>query len=325
MNPYPIGMLAFNRLEHTQRTVEALKANHLAAESDLYIFSDAAPSLALAPAVQAVRNYARIITGFKSVTVIEHDINLNILKSTLYAIDFLSEKSSAFIMLEDDITTHPYFLTYMNESLNFYEHVPAVWAVCANSYQDILKRYTKRYGYDKEVIYTQAFYGWGWGSWAKKIKLVDFSAHGSELFLKEKCNDLRRHADYSWGQTLAAKTAAAPASELWDVRLSMSMAMNDTWAVFPCVNYATTHGFDGTGLHKYDFATHYFDFKLNSEMTKCVLSEPAHAPRALHRRVFLAVGFKWVRAFTGNFFSMMIDRFSVKEKKESPSSQKELP
>jgi hypothetical protein len=313
MTPYPIGMLVFNRLEHTQRTVETLKANHLASESDLYIFSDAAPTDELVASVQAVRNYAKIITGFKSVTLIEHETNKRILQATLDAITFLSAQSSAFIMLEDDITTHPYFLTYMNESLNFYEHTPEVWAVCANSYQDILKRYTKRYDYHKEVIYTQAFYGWGWGSWADKIKLVDFSTHGSEQFLKESCNDLRRHADFSWGQTLAAKTAAQPTSELWDVRLSVSMALNDTWAVFPCINYATTHGFDGSGLHKYDFATHYFDFKLDPELKKCVLSAPAHAPRALHRRVFLGVGFKWVRAFLGNVISIVIKTFSVRE------------
>ena len=37
----PVCLFVFNRLEHTQKTVDALKKNILAPDSDLYIYSDA--------------------------------------------------------------------------------------------------------------------------------------------------------------------------------------------------------------------------------------------------------------------------------------------
>ena len=38
----PVILFTYNRPEHTKRTIEALAANELAAETDLYVFSDAA-------------------------------------------------------------------------------------------------------------------------------------------------------------------------------------------------------------------------------------------------------------------------------------------
>ena len=37
----PIALFVYNRLDHTQSTIDALKNNYLAKESHLYIFSDA--------------------------------------------------------------------------------------------------------------------------------------------------------------------------------------------------------------------------------------------------------------------------------------------
>ena len=42
MNPAPIVLFVYNRLWHTQQTVEALQNNVLAKQSELYIYSDEA-------------------------------------------------------------------------------------------------------------------------------------------------------------------------------------------------------------------------------------------------------------------------------------------
>ena len=42
MTPAPIALFVYNRPWHTQQTVEALKRNELAEESELFIFSDGA-------------------------------------------------------------------------------------------------------------------------------------------------------------------------------------------------------------------------------------------------------------------------------------------
>ena len=70
MNIAPISMFVFNRLLHTRQTVEALAHNELAADSDLFFFSDGPRSEADRENVESVRSYIKSITGFKSVTVV---------------------------------------------------------------------------------------------------------------------------------------------------------------------------------------------------------------------------------------------------------------
>src|SRR5450432_4272868 len=82
----PIALFVYNRPEHTMRTVESLRSNILAQQSDLYVFSDAAKNGSAAGAVEAVRNFVRSIDGFKSVTVIERERNLGLANSVITGI-----------------------------------------------------------------------------------------------------------------------------------------------------------------------------------------------------------------------------------------------
>ncbi len=65
----PICLFVYNRLDHTQRTIEALKNNSLADSRDLVIFSDASKSESQFEKVREVRQYIRQISGFKSITI----------------------------------------------------------------------------------------------------------------------------------------------------------------------------------------------------------------------------------------------------------------
>ena len=65
---------------HLEQTIDALKANTLAKESDLYIFSDAAKS-GDEGKVDAVRKYIDTINGFKNVYVIKRTENSRVRNS----------------------------------------------------------------------------------------------------------------------------------------------------------------------------------------------------------------------------------------------------
>ena len=67
----PILLFVYNRLDHTKAVVDALKNCPEAKDSDLFIFSDAPKDSAAAESVQAVRNYIRVIDGFKTVQIDE--------------------------------------------------------------------------------------------------------------------------------------------------------------------------------------------------------------------------------------------------------------
>ena len=65
-NLAPIGVFTYSRINHLRQTIEALKNNTLARESELYIFSDAAKP-GDEDKILAVREYIHTINGFKSV------------------------------------------------------------------------------------------------------------------------------------------------------------------------------------------------------------------------------------------------------------------
>ena len=67
----PIILFVFNRLEHTTNTLEALKKNILAEDSNLIIYSDAANKKKDRKKVDQVRKYISNINGFKSIKIIK--------------------------------------------------------------------------------------------------------------------------------------------------------------------------------------------------------------------------------------------------------------
>ena len=71
----PIVLFVYNRPYHTKRTIEALKDNTLAKDSELFIFSDAPKSEAGIDDVLAVREIIKEVDGFKKVTVVQRDTN----------------------------------------------------------------------------------------------------------------------------------------------------------------------------------------------------------------------------------------------------------
>src|SRR5665647_1070981 len=119
--PYaPIVLFAYARPDHTRRTVEALKRNSLAGESDLTVFSDASITPEKQQAVDAVRAYLTTITGFRSVTIKYRPENYGLAKSIIQGVTEMLRQSERIIVLEDDMVTSAHFLTYMNEALERY-------------------------------------------------------------------------------------------------------------------------------------------------------------------------------------------------------------
>ena len=101
----PIALFVYNRQEHTRRTIDALKQNSVACESDLIIFSDAPRSEVQAKAVREVRQYIRQIDGFKSITIVEREANLGLASSVIDGVTTIVIKYGRIIVLEDDMVT----------------------------------------------------------------------------------------------------------------------------------------------------------------------------------------------------------------------------
>ena len=125
----PIILFVFNRLEHTINTLEALKKNILAKDSNLIIYSDAANKKKDRIKVDEVRKYISNLSGFKSIKVIKRKKNYGLAKSIKNGITQVIYKYKKAIILEDDISTSKFFLSFMNDSLNFYKNNKKIWHI----------------------------------------------------------------------------------------------------------------------------------------------------------------------------------------------------
>ena len=137
----PVILFIYNRPEHTRQTLEALAANTLAKESDLFIFADGPKENATVQQlekIQQTRKLARSKKWCKNVTVIESKKNKGLAASIISGVTEIVNKYGKVIVLEDDIVTGKYFLEYMNEALDKYAEEKNVWHI--SGFRDPVKR-----------------------------------------------------------------------------------------------------------------------------------------------------------------------------------------
>ncbi len=172
----PIALFVYNRPWHIQQTVEALQKNDLAEDSDLFIFSDAPKKKEAVAAVQEVREYIKTVGGFKSVSIIERDINFGLANSIIDGVTRMCNEYGRVIVLEDDLVTSPYFLCYMNDALDLYEHEESVISIHGYIYPVAEKL--------PETFFLRGADCWGWATWKRGWEL--FEQDGRRL-LEELC------------------------------------------------------------------------------------------------------------------------------------------
>src|SRR3989442_13875128 len=98
----PIVIFAYKRLEALQLVIDSLKKNYLAANSDLFLFSDAAKDNEEQPLISRVRNYLESVNGFKSVTIKKADTNKGLANSIIDGVTEVLKNYDNVIVLEDD-------------------------------------------------------------------------------------------------------------------------------------------------------------------------------------------------------------------------------
>lgn len=156
----PVVLFAYNRPMHTRRTMEALIANDLAAESDLFVFSDGPKNSEALASVNAVRTYLRGIGGFRSVTIVEREKNLGLAESIVTGVTEIVNRFGSIIVLEDDLETAPFFLRYMNDALKIYKDEDKVMHIAGYMYPINITDLPQTFFYRQTSC-------WGWATWQR--------------------------------------------------------------------------------------------------------------------------------------------------------------
>lgn len=237
----PIVLFVYNRLWHTRQTVEALRNNELAAGSDLFVFSDGPRSEADRAKVLEVRSYARTITGFNKVTLIERGENLGLARSIISGVTEIVNSYGRIIVLEDDMVTSPYFLKYMNEALELYRDEERV--VSIHGYVYPVKTELP------ETFFIRGADCWGWATWRRGWEI--FEADGAKLLAELKRRKLTEAFDfngaYSYTKMLADQIKGN--NDSWAIRWHASAFLRDKLTLYPGKSLIHNIGLDASGTH----------------------------------------------------------------------------
>jgi len=246
METSPIVLFTYKRPWHTRRTVEALQANELALQSDLFVFSDAARDEVSVAAVKEVREYLRTVDGFRSVSLIQREVNRGLAANIIDGVSRVISRYKRVIVLEDDLVTSPFFLRFMNRVLNIYEPRPQVFSITGYKHPDSLLRLPSDYSADVYLGYRGA--SSGWGTWLDRWQKVDWEVGDFESF---KTNRAEQKAFNRGGADLTDMLFAymLGKNDSWAIRWAYARFQNRAYALCPARSYVDNIGHDGTGTH----------------------------------------------------------------------------
>jgi hypothetical protein len=238
----PIALFAYNRPEHLRRTVDALRANPLAAESELHVFCDAARKPEHTEAVASVRRYVRTVDGFRAVRVIEREHNLGLAGSIEQGVASLCEEHGQAIVLEDDLLVAPGFLAFMNAALARYAPEERVMQV--SGYQ-----FPGRFGGGAQAVMLPIISCWGWATWARAWRHYDPRATGAGRLDQDPALRARFNLGGAYDYYGMLQDQRAGRIDSWGVRWLLSVFLRDGLVLYPPLTLVQNIGVDGSGTH----------------------------------------------------------------------------
>jgi len=251
--PTPIALFAFNRPEHLRRTLAALAANDLAAESDLTIFCDGPRREEEKTLTDEVRIVARTAIGFRSIDVVEREKNFGCANSVISGLEHMFTRHERLVVIEDDILCSPNTLRFLNIGLGKYADEPIVFNIAAWSPPPGLMRLPKTYPYDAYFIPRSNV--WGWASWRDRWEKIDWRIADYAIFNETACLG---HAFNNGGRDLARMLRAQMEGRIdaWDIRMEYARFKHGCLGLNPVISYTTNIGM-GSGTHTTTFTTSY--------------------------------------------------------------------
>ncbi|MFD2148214.1 glycosyltransferase family A protein [Mucilaginibacter antarcticus] len=240
-NIAPIALFVYNRPEHTRRTLESLQQNELAAESQLFIFSDGPKTEADRAKVNEVRALLNEVKGFKSVKVVTRKENLGLANAIIIGVSQLVIEFGKVIVFEDDLISSPYTLQYFNEGLTKYQRDDEVMHIGAYMYP--LEDKTL-----PETFFYRIATSWGWATWARAWKNFepDIDKLMAGFDAEKKYNFSIEYTMNFWKQMEEFK---AGKNNSWAIRWYASIFLNQGIALHPAHSLVHNIGHDGTGVH----------------------------------------------------------------------------
>ncbi len=245
-NLSPIVLFVYNRLEHTKKTIQALKKNKLANKSQLYIFSDGPKNKKVSSKVNQVRKLIKKIDGFADLKIIERERNLGLAESIITGVTGVIDQHKKVIVLEDDIVTSPAFLIYMNKLLALHERQDQVFSITGYNHPERIMKIPAGYQYD--IYFHPRAASWSWGTWKSRWDQADWEVKDFKKFKKDKHTQKKFNQG---GNDMSRMLIRQMEGKLdsWAIRWCYTLFKNNGYCIYPVKSYVDNIGLDQSGQH----------------------------------------------------------------------------
>jgi len=242
----PIVLFVYNRLTHTQQTVNALKTNKLAKKSELYVYSDGPKDKNLKKSVDEVRRYIKTITGFKKITIIEGEKNIGLASSIIQGVTEIISKNDKVIVIEDDLFVSPLFLNFLNDGLAAFENRDDIFSITGFNFPEKYLKIPEEYTEDLYLNYRCM--SWGWATWKDRWLKVDWTIKNYQEFSnnKKEIKLFNRGGDDLFPMLTNQLNGEI---DSWAIRFCYAHYKNNSFCVYPVKSFVDNRGFDGSGIH----------------------------------------------------------------------------
>lgn len=242
MNNYaPILLFVYNRPEHLKQLIASLQANAEAAQSMLFIYTDAARNKADEEQVNKVREVIRHIDGFASIEVIERATNWGLARNIIGGVTEQIRRYGRVIVLEDDLVVAPYFLRFMNDALEAYKDEPQVGHIQACDFTQDASL--------PDTFLIKFTGSWGWATWERAWQ--HFNPDGQALLDELESRRLTRRFDFNGNYrfTRMLRRQVQGKNNSWAIRWNASLFLKDMLSLNVGRSLVQNNGFDGSGTH----------------------------------------------------------------------------
>lgn len=259
MNYAPIVVFAFNRLEPLKACISSLLRNSEAAESDLIVYVDGPrqDKEGEKEKVEAVRDYVKTISGFKSLTYHFSEQNKKLGPSIIAGVTEVINQYGKVIVLEDDLVVAGNFLSYMNQGLQKYEKQMKVFSICG--YTNLINS-PSCYLYD--TYFCTRSSSWGWATWKDRWNSVDWELKNWDIHKKN------RGAFNKWGGSDCFKMLndwKQGKNQSWAIRFCYNEFLQNKLSLFPVKSLVYNNGFDGNGTNCKTWSRFKIDMDLSGK------------------------------------------------------------
>lgn len=311
----PIGICTYTRIDKLKQTIEALKADFLATQSELFIFSDA-PISGDEAKVEKVRRYIVSVQGFKKVTPVFQATN-NPCGNTYNAYRSLTSRFGKSIFLEDDIVVSPYYLTFMNKALEIYENDPRVFSVGGYVPQG---DFTASDGAD--TIFSKMYCPWGAGIWENRMSLsndVDwtllFSNYRNNLFLASQLSYLGKQVSSRFRRWCERGVQEHDFHRIGDLIMTITMIQKEMLTVLPRKSLVANVGLDSSGMHTSGEDAKRYEVLVDSKFYPERFSPNVTVTKSLDKEQYLLNSFsKKKKGFSRLYYLMLREVKNLKNR-----------